>query len=231
MAVDYRPGACLCLAVQFGEAVIYTPKFVTASILDLCAQIRPGAKPLFIRVTPGPGCDVSNCFWNVKRKVDVEGGRIQYGWAIWETPHIFVEAEHHCVYESPGGRPLRDITPQVHPENDRVLFLPDDSAVYEFENEGVRRDNFRLAIVEDPLIEAFFRLAEEKNAILNEIPGIGMVTLEGDTAVRFQRNEEEFAQLELYLKMKYTPQGAPCFCGSNQKFKRCHGSSRPRLPR
>ena len=132
----------------------------------------------------------------------------------------------HAVYEPLSGPPWLDISPATQPPADRRLFLLDDDATYDFENEGLRRDNVRRALSSDPLVLEFFRLAEERNAILNAIPGVGMVSLAGDAAERFQRNQQRTASIQLQLAMKYTPQGAPCPCGSGQKFKRCHGQPR-----
>lgn len=199
------------------------PESISPEIVELSRRINPAAMPVFIPITPGLGCEVNDCFHCVRAKVAREGGRIQFGWSIWERPRVFIEAEHHAVYEPATGPPWRDITPCVLPEVRRRLFLPDDTAVYNYENEGIRRDNRRLALVDDPLVQEFFRLAEDRNEILNSIPGIGEVAIEGEAAERYQQNMARGAEIEFHFGMKYTPQGAPCFCGSGQKFKRCHG--------
>ena len=206
--------------------MLRVPSSITAEILDLCRELNAAAAPTFIRITSAPGADVNDCFATVRRKVEGEGGRIQFGWAIWEWPNVFIEAEHHAVYEPPGGPPWLDISPAPQPEIARRLFLPDDTATYDFKDEGIRRDNVRRALTDDPLIQEFFRLAEERTTILNGVPGIGVVTLEGAGAERFQRNQQRSAEIQFQLAIKYTPQGAPCPCGSGLKFKRCHGQPR-----
>ncbi len=200
-----------------------TPDTISLPVADLCRRINPDARPQYVTITPEPGCEVDDCFRCIRRKVARQGGRIQFGWSIWEWPRVYVEAEHHAVYEPRTGPPWIDITPSARPEIRRRLFVPDATASYDFENEGIRRDNIRLALADDPLVRSFFRLAEERSAIMNAIPGIGVVTLEGESALRYQRSLQEQAVLEFQLGMKYTPQGAPCFCGSGRKFKRCHG--------
>jgi hypothetical protein len=202
-----------------------TPDNITARIRELCQQVSPGAEPVFIRIAPDPGCKPLDCFECVRRKVEREGGRIQYGWAIWEWPHVYVEAEHHAVFEPPGGLPCLDITPSASSEIKRRLFLPDNTAVYNFENEGILRDNFRLALSDDPLIQEFFAAASKRSAILNAIPGVNVTVNDVDegTLTRISQAEQLMDELLLALAMKYTPQNAPCFCGSGTKFKRCHG--------
>ena len=144
-------------------------------ILELCHKVAPGAQPVFIAINPDPRCDPGDCFANVRRKVLQEGGRIQYGWALWEWPGVFIEAEHHSVYEPSAGSAWHDLTPC--PRGSSRLFLPDDSATYDFESEGVRRDNVRLALSDGPLIDAFFKAGKNRTAFYNQLPGVGMLSI------------------------------------------------------
>jgi hypothetical protein len=205
--------------------VLRPPESISDQVRKLCARTSPDREPVSLPIRPDPDCEPLDCFEYVRRKVQREGGRIQCGWAIWEWPRVFVEAEHHAVYEPANGPPWVDITPSTFPEV-RRLFLPDDTATYDFENEGILRDNIRLALSDDPLIQQFFNAAKDRLAILNAIPGIGQVSADALTAARLSAIEREQTRLIVALGMKYTSQGAPCFCGSGQKFKRCHGESR-----
>ncbi len=96
------------------------------------------------------------------------GGTIRFGWSIWEWPNVYIEAEHHAVYESSEGI-LVDVTPPADDWTVSRTFLPDSAAVYDFENEGVRRDNHRLALTSDPLSEQFFQTAREFNRVMSSI--------------------------------------------------------------
>jgi hypothetical protein len=205
-----------------------TPDSISAKVLDLCRQINSAGAPMYITITPEPGCAPNDCFECIRQKVAREGGRVQFGWTIWEWPHVYLEAEHHAVYEPRTGPPWVDITPSVMPEIRRRLFLPDDGAVYDFETEGVLRDNKRLALNDDPLIQEFFAAATRKTEILNSIPGVNVTVNDVDAATleRISEAERELGELTVKLAMKYTPQNAPCPCGSGQKFKRCHGQPR-----
>ena len=51
------------------------------------------------------------------------------------------------------------------------------------------------------------------------------VVLTGSKREAYLRNEKQAGLIQYQLVMKYTPQGAPCPCGSGQKFKRCHGKA------
>jgi hypothetical protein len=118
-----------------------------------------------------------------------------------------------------------DITPSASPEIRRRLFLPDNTAVYDFEHEGVLRDNIRFALADDPLIQEFFAAGARRSAVLNAIPGVNVTVndVDEETLTRISDAEQQLVELQVALAMKYTPQNAPCFCGSGNKFKRCHG--------
>lgn len=202
-----------------------TPKSITSEIRALCQRIAGAdTSPVFIKITPTSDCKPNDCFHNVLRRVKRDGGRIVYGWSIWEWPRILIEAEHHAIYEPEEGGDWLDITPHAA-SNDVThrLFLPDGSATYNFEHEGDRRDNVRQALTDDPLIERLFSTASEYARTLNAVPGVGMVTVNERTSYRLAALEEENARISYQLGMKYTPQNARCFCGSGEKFKRCCG--------
>ncbi|HVA82138.1 MAG TPA: SEC-C metal-binding domain-containing protein [Candidatus Binataceae bacterium] len=84
------------------------------------------------------------------------------------------------------------------------------------------RDNQRLALRDDPLIQELFAAASEESRIMNGIPGVGAVSVGAETAARLSNVRDHTEQIVFRLAMKYTPQNALCFCGSGKKFKRCH---------
>lgn len=103
---------------------------------------------------------------NVREKVKLEGGSIRYGWALWQPTGAFLAAEHHAVYEPRSGPPWVDITPRSL-EITRILFLPDEKAVYA--NKLV--DNVRLPLVDDERVHEFNHLKGEYTDLLNSVRG------------------------------------------------------------
>ncbi len=202
---------------------VRTPDRNSIAAKQFCHEINSSSQPEYIAITPAPGCEPKDCFNCVRQKVGQAGGRIQYGWAIWEWPGVYVEAEHHAVWEPSPGASLIDITPSDEQGEARRLFLRDDAAIYDFQSESFRRDNKRRALNDDPLIGDFLRAAEARVAILNGLPGVGEIAVDAETATRYAKAEAEHIRLSGLLNMKYTPQNAPCFCGSGVKLKRCHG--------
>jgi hypothetical protein len=203
-----------------------TPREVHSRILAFCAKINGDSMPTYLPIHREPGCLPLECFRNVRRKVAENGGRIQFGWAIWEWPSVYIEAEHHAVYEPPDGTQWVDITPCAEGEEIRRLFLADDSAKYDFDNEGLRRDNFRMALADDETIQLLFNLAARKSEILNTIPGIGQIVVRGAPAQELSEIQRQQENVISELAIRYTPRNARCFCASGKKFKHCHGMQR-----
>lgn len=187
-----------------------------------CREINRHAKPVRVPITPTADAAPLDCFHNVRRKVARENGEMVYGWAIWEWPGFFIEAEHHAIHLGADGQTLTDPTPSQTGDETERLFLPDPNANYDFDNEGQRRDNRRKALMSDPLLKAFFEVSEAITQLMNSVPGVGMVEIDWATDQQRQSLEYRKSQLMVALLMKHTPRNAPCFCGSGRKFKACH---------
>jgi hypothetical protein len=127
------------------------------------------------------------------------GGKQHLGWAIWEWPKVLIEAEFHCIWESPGGE-LLDITPKDSPL-DKILFLPDPKRKYG----GVQVDNIRKALARDKNIERFISLAHERYVELNRIvkPDYYGPIIYSAKATAI---DDEMKELEYRFRIKY---GAP----------------------
>ena len=199
------------------------PLLVHPVVRHLCDRIRPDADPVLVRIGANHSDQPSDCFFNVRRRIGREGGSIRFGWALWEWPRVFIEAEHHAVFAPPDDEPWQDVTPCEIPGCRRRLFLPDDTAVYDFENEGRLRDNVRMALSSSPLVQAMFDASAERVRILNSIPGVGAVTVSLETARSLQAAVFQVMELQHEIGMTHRPPRAPCYCGRGKMFKQCHG--------
>ena len=182
---------------------------VPAEITDQVRQfairkVGPGTEPRFVSITPEKGCRIADCFLNVQRKVAKEGGRIQFGWALWEWPGVYFEAEHHAVYVPSDSSRFVDITPSEFGITKR-LFVPDDAATYDFANEGVLRDNLRFALVDDPLIDELFKASARRAAFKNGLPGVGVIAIHASEDKVLQKLEKRVARASQALLEKYVP--------------------------
>jgi hypothetical protein len=198
------------------------PLVIDDAVRALARSIRADRDPLYLSITACSQDVALDCFNNVRRRIDRDGGALRTGWAIWEWPRVYVEAEHHAVWEDPEGA-LYDITPGQTPNQRRRLFLDDDLATYDFDNPGILRDNQRLALSDSTLVPAFFAAAAERTRILNLIPGVGAVSTDLATARLLEAATTQVARLQAQIAMTHTPARAPCFCGGRKLFKQCHG--------
>lgn len=81
----------------------------------------------WIDVEPLEGSKQTECFDNVDSAIRVHGGKAVMGWIVWEKPGVWLEAEHHAIWEQADGA-WRNVTPTVNGET-RVVFVPDHQAV------------------------------------------------------------------------------------------------------
>ena len=107
-----------------------TPIRITEQILRLCNEIDKSQKPYRVPVKPESWAETKECFYNVKAKVEKDGGKIQFGWAIYEWQNYYIWADFHAIWISPEKKYL-DIT-LVSEDTENTLFLPDSSRKYDY---------------------------------------------------------------------------------------------------
>lgn len=138
-----------------------TPAAVTANIAHACRTIAPGT-PVYLPSIPETDSRPSWCFDNVAKKVARDGGRIVHGWVIWHVPGLYVEAEHHGVWESLEGV-LIDVSPQFMDAR-TILFLRDEARHYDGDRPLANR---LFPDAETDVSQDFVRLAQERVDIEN----------------------------------------------------------------
>jgi hypothetical protein len=157
-------------------------------------------RPVLLPIAPSRDAVRLDCFNNVRRKVARDGGRIIAGWAIWEWPGVYIEAENHAVYEPRPGRRWLDITPAQAPHLGRRLFLPDAAANHDFSSGSVCRENRRQALVDDPIVQQLFSAARRYYEIRKAI-GPGKAT--PGTAFLLRAAELDCSRITKELALKY----------------------------
>jgi len=201
----------------FSKPFTTAPKAVSPAIAALCREVSPEHHPVLVPVRPESGATIGECFNNVKAKVGRDGGAIAYGWLIWEWPRVFIEAEHHAVWDSGGG--LIDVTPHFHNEPD-VLFLPDPQRVYDYEGKK-RIINVKRSLGEFESVNAWIAASNtmqqsmEDNSVGNEI------RINRDLLKRLWENARMEQARVLVDLAASTKVNDPCFCSSGKKFKKC----------
>ena len=100
-----------------------TPDSIHDGVLAFCAHICAASSPVSVPVVPSRDSTVRECFSNVARSVERSGGSAVLGWAIWEVPGVFLEAEFHAVWDRPQ-QGLECVTRRDDADTS-LVFLPD----------------------------------------------------------------------------------------------------------
>lgn len=228
---------------------ITTPNQVTAELLAFCSELAPGQTPASLPVQTDPAAELGECFKNVRAQQEKHGGSMQLGWIIWECPKLFLEAEFHAVWADANGA-LTDVTPKIDGET-TILYLPDPSATYSFE-EDVVPVNRRFPLVEHPDLTEFFRLVDQRNSVIQKYDRkppadeiaeieIAKMQVEHRLAQQFdlpggESGTDPFTNFLKQIRPAAPPpvqtfhrespkvgRNDPCPCGSGKKFKKCCG--------
>lgn len=225
-----------------------TPIEISEDIVKFCAGIDPSQVPVFLTLQPNPKAILSECFANVQEHIKENGGSIQLGWVIWETPGIMLEGMFHAVWRSPEGK-LVDVTPQMDGER-QLLFLPDSAATIHKES-GDHVAILRMPLVDDPLLHEYIRLGDSKDALkvrtqgrltmseVAEMARIEMreIPLERELALKYHGRVDDVGVAPPVLQLsdgmghpETIQRKAPkvgrnerCPCGSGKKYKKCCG--------
>ncbi len=197
-----------------------TPCIDSRSALALCQEISADHQPFYIEVKPLAGENPKDCFFIIDRYVKAHGGERIIGWAIWELPLVFVEAEFHAVWLSPTGEYV-DLTPRSS-NTARCLFLPDPSMTYS----GRQVDNIRRPISQLPEVVALLDVQERLFEIKNRgdrATQIGEIVFLGEEK-REIFSAQQSATLKWFEVSRLVPAVGPylpCPCGSGKKVKWC----------
>jgi hypothetical protein len=190
-----------------------TPLADSVQVKALCAMVVRDATPLMLMVDHAPDAMVSDCFHNVNKKVDREGGAILYGWDISEWVGVLVEAEYHAVWLGPDGPP-KDVSPNQHARK-QVLFLPDPSRIWT----GEFVDNVRFPLFQSGLFADLDTVSKLAVSYYNQgARGVHGIELDGEV---FRRLNELKSAITILLSQRGTV-NSPCPCGSGLRYKRCH---------
>lgn len=122
------------------------------------------------------------------------------GWAIWEWPKVFIEAEFHAVWSNTRGE-LFDLTsrPLISPH---ILFLPDPLTKYD----GRQIDNVRKPLIKDNDLTRFLFIFSRQFHILNKGDLAfqhGPISLPPKALKELQGLHKEGARLERRLHNRY----------------------------
>lgn len=180
--------------------MVAVPDPRVARVAQFCATVVAGGSPQLVECRPLVGKPANECFGIVEEHVAANGGRQVTGWAIWEFPGVFIEAEFHAVWQRPDGQ-LVDLTPRsLH--SPAIVFVQDAERKYE----ARQVDNIREPLVRDNDVIRFLYLFRRRFEILNQgdlADQHGAVRLAPKAAREMKALNKEMTKLERRLHTRY----------------------------
>lgn len=198
---------------------IQAPSLDNSYLAKLESLVDASHEAAEVRCEIEPTANVSDCFNVVAQRVNTQGGKLIFGWQVWLTNNL-IEAEAHAVWENLEGE-LIDITPKEFPIQ-HIVFLEDKNRKYE----GKQIDSFRLNITTNGLVDDLITV----NKAIFSFDNRGERANHHDLSALL--NNEQIAHKIYMLQMKNAinmlvstngTRQSKCPCGSNLKFKNCHG--------
>ncbi|MCI5157955.1 MAG: hypothetical protein D3906_05840 [Candidatus Electrothrix sp. AUS1_2] len=157
---------------------------ISQFVLNFCENIS-SEKPILVPLRPVVSEPINECFIVVPEHISSNGGKQKIGWCIHVWRKVLIEAEFHCVWESPKGE-LIDISPKIY-NIDSIIFLPDSAKNYS----GLQVDNIRKPLANDSSVLLFIRLMGEHYRDVNK----------GDLANQYGKIQVDDAFIEKYKGM------------------------------
>ncbi len=202
-----------------------SPKAVNPQVNRLLDLMNAEFEPEIVNVKVEPTAKLASCFFNVKEKIERDGGKIHYGWVIWQHSYL-IEAEHHAVWEDMNEN-LLDITPQKE-HFDTIMFVPDNSNVF---NGQMAQPNIRLNTTNNRLIDDFIIYASTIDKLYGMATRIDSQNLSlPEQIVNAIQSLEICKQNVFQFYTTGNKYNSSCFCGSSQPYDVCHGSGVKDLP-
>ena len=182
------------------------PAAATAThVVEFCNRISATEKPITVACQPMLGEPENECFVIVPEHASCHGGEQIIGWAIWERPGVFIEAEFHAVWRNPLGEFLC-LTPRPR-SFEAITFLLDRNRKYH----GRQVDNIRHALVKDMDVVRFLFLAKRRMEILNTgdlADQHGYISLPKKLEREYFKVMKEMVRLENRLATRYPSHSA-----------------------
>lgn len=202
-----------------------SPRTANSFVESLLEKLEAEFDPEQVTVKTEDYAHQGDCFVNVEEKVAKDGGRIQYGWVIWQSKYL-MEAEHHAVWENAEGN-LIDVTPRDKIYTS-IMFVPDESAVYT----GTALPNVRLNVSGNALIDDYISFSEAKDALYAMGNRISRTEIQLPAPVMQMIGNFDIllGQIELFYLEGGKFQDV-CHCKSGKLYVDCHHTAVYEIPK
>jgi hypothetical protein len=199
--------------------VYHSPNKITLQVIKLLEEFD-GIKYeiVYVPIKTESTSIKSECYNNVAKKIQVDGGRIRYGWAIYDND-FFIEAEKHAIWESPTGS-LIDVSVSNSKNINQIMFMIDDV------NDGVFVPNIRYNYSGLKMIDDYFIMYDILDALVLHYAS---ESTEVKGKFIFPSPLREIARTLIFCIPQFAHHISTykhsCFCGSEKLYDNCHGIS------
>lgn len=165
-------------------------KRIPQYILEFCQEISD-QDPRIIPLRPIAQKPLNECLTIVPEHITKHGGKQKFGWCIHVWKGVLVEAEFHCVWETPEGN-LVDLTPKKE-HGDAIIFIPDPDIKYT----GVQIENIRKPLTNNPDVKEFIQLFEEYFQHMNKgdlATQYGLISISDENIINLAQRMVEVEQ-------------------------------------
>ncbi|MBQ0943432.1 SEC-C domain-containing protein [Ideonella sp. 4Y16] len=154
-------------------------------------------------------------------------GDMVLGWDVTVWEGVLLNCIGHAVVRN--GDEFLCVTPSKYPER-KLLFLPDPSLTFDFEDDNARLPVREIALSSRPEVFKLIEVTMLERQIKVKYPVSSKPTLvQGQDAVEIQRLGQMKSQLMLRVILVTADHNTRCPCGSGKKFRKCHRSDVERM--
>ncbi|OJJ12956.1 hypothetical protein BKI51_02500 [Alphaproteobacteria bacterium AO1-B] len=195
------------------------PKTIGVRTRRACSELADASKLIFVDVEPTSDALPNKCVLNVRDVVNNEGGEVVLGWSISLWPDVMIQCIGHAVHKSNTG--LRCVTPDKD-GCERILFLPDSSLTFDFDDPQARLPTKMIPLCKDPLVARLIENEEREYLIKCRYPrGADTIEVRGNDAIELRRLDEAKPELVRRVFLRTKHHNDTCVCGSGRKFRKC----------
>jgi len=213
------PKKCYTINVIDMAFIYYSPDKITPQVNKLLEKFNGATYELvYVPIETLKTSIRSECYSNVAKKIQLEGGKIRYGWAVYDND-FFIEAEKHAIWESPDGS-LIDISVANSENIHQIMFIIDDI------DDGIFVPNIRCNYSGLKIIDDYFMMYDILDVLVLHYASES-TEVKGEFI--FPQPLRQIAKTLIFCIPKYanyiTAHKHSCICGSEILYDECHGST------
>ena len=199
---------------------IKVPEVLTPDIVAACARLVPNGRAEFVNRRPSLDSVVNKCTYNVRSFLQTQPGEMILGWEVCVWDKVMLDCIGHAVVRQDNE--LLCISVSKYPGT-RLLFLPDPSLSFDFDDSSARMPHKQVAISNRPEVRRLIEIEAAEYAIKIKYPvSSGVIAVAGEDALSLQRISAEKNRLSLKIMLATNDHVSRCFCNSGKKFRKCH---------